>query len=198
METDLIAIFLIFTQVFAIMDPPGILPLYLSFISNLDEERHKKIVFNISILSIFLITIFTLGGAYILNFFGVSISATRVGGGILLLAIAIDMLGGLPKTKQVSPEEIAVVPIATPLLVGPGTITTLILLSTVYPIHYILLGSYLVVFVTFLMLRYVNIVYRFLGSGVIKTFGRLMAIIVASIAVEMIFKGIEEYMTILK
>ena len=180
------------------MDPPGVLPLYLSFISGLDRDRHNKIVLNIALLSIFLITVFTLGGAYILMFFGVSIPATRIGGGLLLVAIAIDMLGGLPKTKHVSPEELAVVPIATPLLVGPGTITTLILLSTVYPIHMVLIGAYMVVLVTYIMLRYVDLVHGFLGSGVIKTFGRLMAIIVASIAVEMIFKGIEEYISRLK
>lgn len=192
-ENDLLTIFLIFTQIFAIMDPPGVIPLYISFITGLDRERHNKIVMNIALVSASLITIFTIGGAYILMFFGVSIPATRIGGGILLIAIAIDMLGGLPKTKQVSPEELAVVPIATPLLVGPGTITTLILLSTVYPIHMVLIGAYLVVLITYLMLRHVDMVYRILGSGVIKTFARLMAIIVASIAVEMIFKGIEEY-----
>ncbi len=197
-DNELLTIFLIFTQIFAIMDPPGVLPLYLSFISGLDRNRHNRIVLNIALLSIFLITVFTVGGAYILMFFGVSIPATRIGGGLLLVAIAIDMLGGLPKTKQVSPEELAVVPIATPLLVGPGTITTLILLSTVYPIHMVLIGAYLVVLVTYIMLRYVDFVHRILGPGVIKTFGRLMAIIVASIAVEMIFKGIEEYIARIK
>jgi len=194
-ETELLTIFLVFTQIFAIMDPPGVLPIYLSFITGLDRDRHSKIVRNIAYLSIFLITVFTLGGAYILMFFGVSISAVRVGGGLLLIAIAIDMLGGLPKTKHVSPEELAVVPIATPLLVGPGTITTLILLSTIYPLYIVLIGAYLVAFTTYLMLRYVDLVYKVLGPGAIKTFGRLMAVIVASIAVEMIFKGLEEYLS---
>lgn len=183
-----------FVQIFAIMDPPGILPLYLSFMSGLDRERHLRVVRSIALVCTVLITIFTLGGAYILMFFGVSVAATRIGGGVLLMAIAIDMLGGLPKAKRISPEEMAVVPISTPLLVGPGTITTLILLSTVYPLYTVLLAGYLVVGATYLMLRYVDKLYSLLGPGVIKTFGRLMSIIVASIAAEMIFKGLEEYM----
>jgi len=197
-QSIIFTVFLIFTQIFAIMDPPGIVPLYLSFISNVDEKEHRRIVFRIAAVCIVLITLFTLGGAYILMFFGVSIASVRIGGGILLVAIAIDMLGGLPKTKKIEAEEVAVVPLATPLLVGPGTITTLLLLSTLYPVYLVLVGSYLVVFTTYLMLRYVNVLYRYLGKSVIKTFGRIMAIIVASIAVEMIFKGIEEYLKIIK
>ena len=193
----LLSIFLVVSQIFAIMDPPGIVPMYLSMISGIDDKTHRRIAAMISWVCVILITVFTLGGAYILMFFGVSISSVRIGGGILLLAIAIDMLGGLPKTKKIDIEEVAVVPLATPLLVGPGTITTLILLSTIYPIYIVLLGGYIVVGITYILLRYVNIVYRYLGEGVIKTIGRLMAIIVASIAVEMIFKGIEEYVKII-
>ncbi len=192
-DTFYIAVAAVFMQVFAIMDPPGVLPIYLSFMAGLDRERHKKIVLQTALVCLALVTVFTLAGTYILNFFRVSIAATRLGGGILLVAIAIDMLGGLPRTKHIPPEEMAVVPIATPLLVGPGTITTLILLSTVYPVYIVLAGAYLVVLATYLMLRYIDTVYRVLGPGIIKTLGRLMAIIVAAIAMEMILSGIEEY-----
>jgi len=189
----LIAVISVFLQIFAIMDPVGIVPIYLSFMSGLDQDRHRRIVTQTILVCLGLVTLFTVAGSYILSFFNVSIAATRIGGGILLVAIAIDMLGGLPRTKHIPPEEMAVVPIATPLLVGPGTITTLILLSTVYPLYVVLIGSYLVVAITYLMLRYVDTLYRVLGPGIIKTLARLMAIIVAAIAIEMILTGVEDY-----
>ena len=194
-EAILLDILLIATQIFAIMDPPGVIPIYLSMIGEKSEEMHRKIVKTISLVCISLITIFTLGGGYILMFFGVSIASVRIGGGIILMAIAVDMIGGLPKAKQVEVEELATVPIATPLLVGPGTITTLILLSTVYPIYLVLIGGYIVVFATYLMLRYVSTIYRFLGDAFIRTLGRLMAVIVASIAAEMLLRGFGEFIS---
>ncbi|RLG58893.1 MarC family protein [Candidatus Geothermarchaeota archaeon] len=186
-------IFAIYMQVFAIMDPFGIVPIYIGLTEGLDHIDRRRVVNHIAIVCTALILIFTVSGKWILNFFGISIPAVRIGGGILLLAIAIDMLGGLPKAKQVESEELATVPLATPLLVGPGTITTLILLVTKYSILEVLSGSLLVVLTTYLILYYADRVLGYLGRGFIRTLARIMAVIVASIAVEMIHSAMVEW-----
>ncbi|HEW93538.1 MarC family protein [Candidatus Geothermarchaeota archaeon] len=186
-------IFAIYMQVFAIMDPFGIVPIYIGLTEGLDHIDRRRVVNHIAIVCTALILIFTVSGKWILDFFGISIPAVRIGGGILLLAIAIDMLGGLPKAKQVESEELATVPLATPLLVGPGTITTLILLVTKYSILEVLSGSLLVVLTTYLILYYADRVLGYLGRGFIRTLARIMAVIVASIAVEMIHSAMVEW-----
>ncbi len=103
------------------------------------------------------------------------------------------MLGGLPRAKQVEGKEVATVPLATPLLIGPGTITTLILLVTKYSILEVIFGSLLVILTTYLILYYADRVLRYLGRGFIRTLARIMAVIVASIAVEMIHSAIVEW-----
>jgi len=109
-------IFAIYMQVFAIMDPFGIVPIYIGLTEGLDHIDRRRVVNHIAIVCTALILIFTVSGKWILNFFGISIPAVRIGGGILLLAIAIDMLGELPKAKQVEDEELATVPLATVLI----------------------------------------------------------------------------------
>ena len=186
-------IFAVYMQVFAIMDPFGVVPIYIGLTEGLDHIDRRRVVNHIAIVCTALILIFTVSGKWILDFFGISIPAVRIGGGILLLAIAIDMLGGLPKAKQVESEELATVPLATPLLVGPGTITTLILLVTKYSILEVLSGSLLVVLTTYLILYYADRVLGYLGRGFIRTLARIMAVIVASIAVEMIHSAMVEW-----
>lgn len=183
----------IYMQVFAIMDPFGVVPIYIGLTEDLDLEDRKRLIKHVFNVSVALIIIFTLAGKWILDFFGISIPAVRFGGGILLMAIAIDMLGGLPKAKQVESEELATVPLATPLLVGPGTITTLILLVTKYTVIEVLVGSLAVALTTFYILLYADKVLDYLGRGFIRTLARIMAVIVAAIAAEMIFSAIEEW-----
>jgi len=189
----LLNVIAIYMQVFAIMDPLGVVPIYIGLTENLDLEDRKRLIKHVFNVSVVLIIIFTLAGKWILDFFGISIPAVRFGGGILLMAIAIDMLGGLPKAKQVESEELATVPLATPLLVGPGTITTLILLVTKYTVIEVLVGSLAVALTTFYIFLYADKVLDYLGRGFIRTLARIMAVIVAAIAAEMIFSAIEEW-----
>jgi len=188
---DIVAIY---TQVFAIMDPIGVIPIYIGLSEEIDEDERRRLIKHIFNVSLALIAIFTIGGKWILDFFGISIPAVRFGGGILLMAIAIDMLGGLPKAKQVRSEEIATVPLATPLLVGPGTITTLILLVTRYNVIEVLIGASAVVLTTYIILLYADKLASFLGEGFIRTLGRIMAVIVAAIASEMIYYAIKDWL----
>ena len=189
----LIEVFAIYTQIFAIMNPLGVIPIYVGLTEDIESSERKRLVNHVFLVCTALIIIFTIGGKWILEFFGISVSAIRFGGGILLIAIAIDMLGGLPKTKKVEIDELATVPLATPLLVGPGTIATLLLLITRYPLYEVLIGSIGVVATTHLLFTYSDKVVTYLGKSFIRSLSRVMAIIVAAVASEMMFSAINDW-----
>jgi len=102
------------------------------------------------------------------------------------MTIAVEMLGGTPRSKSVDMTQVAIVPLATPLLVGPGTMTTLIVLAGTQHVINILIGGFLAVAIVFLMLRYSNRILQLIGKNGVIASGRLIAIILAAIAANMI------------
>ncbi len=186
-------ILLTYIQLIAIIDPFAVIPIYLDALSDTRLNKRGAVAGRISIVCAVMMAVFTLGGNYILSIFGISIPALRLGGGIILMAIAIDMLGGLPRTKSVDIEEFAVVPLASPLLVGPGTITTLLLFITIYPLYVLFIAIILASATIYILLRYAEYVYSYLGRGVVTTFARVMSIIVAAIAAQLILDALMEW-----
>lgn len=186
-----------YVQLLAIMNPFSAIPTFLSLTDELDYGTRKYILRKAYVAMLLLATVFTLMGVYILYVFSISISALRVGGGILLLYIGLDMLGGMPRAKRIEPRDIAVVPIATPLVIGPGTITTLLLLTTreqnLLNILLVLIAAYSAVTTTYLLLKYSEKIISLLKPSVIRGLGRFMSLIIVSVAVEMIMDGIWSY-----
>jgi len=123
----------IFISLFAIIDPVGIIPIIIAFTAGMSAQKRERVgrVASLSVFGILLAAL--LLGEAILSFFGISIHSFRTAGGILLLLMAINMLIG---HKQVpapednadteSTQSIAIVPLSTPLLAGPGAISTVI------------------------------------------------------------------------
>lgn len=186
-----------YVQLLAIMNPFSATPTFLSLTDHLDEINRKEIVKKAYFTSLILIFLFTLVGNYILKAFNISVSSLRIGGGILLMVIALDMLGGMPRTKQIESSDIAVVPLATPMVIGPGTITTILLLTsreaTVINVFLVLIASILAATTTYILLRYSSKLVSILRISVIRAIGRFMSLIIASVAVEMIALGIISY-----
>lgn len=130
---DYILLTHLFITLFSILDPLGLIPIFLSITAN-ESSSHRKITVRktvIAVTVILLISYFV--GNYILDFFSINIDSFRVAGGILLLLISIDMLHAkIPTTKTtqdehenaIEKEDVSVVPLAIPLLVGPGSIST--------------------------------------------------------------------------
>ncbi|MEM4851907.1 MAG: MarC family protein, partial [Desulfurococcaceae archaeon] len=129
----LITLLAYFTQLFAIMNPFSVLPFFVSVVEGLGKREVDSIVRKAMVAGLLIVVTFTIAGKYILEAFNISIAGLRVGGGILLIVLALDMLGEEPRTKKMDPRDIAVVPIATPLIIGPGTITTIMLLVAARP-----------------------------------------------------------------
>ena len=142
-----------------------------------------------------LMIIFAVAGRYILQAFGVNIDAFRIAGGVLLMGVAMETLsaGGPRVTTAREPEEFVLVPIVTPLLVGPGTITELILFSAIYPIYEVIIASLLSSAFTYAVIRFSQPLLKRLGSSTLKVLGRFMSLIIAALAIGMILTGVTNY-----
>lgn len=191
----------IFLSLFAILDPIGIIPIIIAFTIGLTPAKRARVgrMASLSVVGILLVAL--LVGELMLEFFGISIHSFRVAGGILLLLMSITMLFGNKDTP--TPDEsadgdatssIAIVPLSTPLLAGPGAISTVILDAhkghgaghyAVMGLEIALLGF--IVWLTFLIAPWISQRLGRVGSSV---FSRLMGLLLAAIAVEFIAGGL--------
>ena len=120
-------------SLFIIVDPFGNIPIFVGLTEN--DKRHQKKVYNTAVLvGLVLLLVFAFTGTEILSIFGISMESFEIAGGILLLIISIKILISGTREQVESPESIGAVPIAMPLLVGPGAITTTIFNIQTYQI----------------------------------------------------------------
>lgn len=211
METGSISEYLkFFVALLAIINPVGTIPIFINLTANQDSATRNKngSLASISMGIILLVVLFS--GETILRFFGISVGSFRVGGGILILLMAISMLNAkMSNVKQTKEEEIdsaerdsvAVVPLATPLLAGPGAISTVILYAQRYTsvAHYLYLlgGIVLLAGLTALLFRLAPTIARILGKTGINIVTRLMGLIMAAMGVEFIAHGLKQLFPIL-
>ncbi|GAB4119007.1 MAG: YchE family NAAT transporter [Sideroxydans sp.] len=191
----------IFISLFAIIDPVGIIPIIIAFTGDMSAQKRER-VGRLASLSVFgiLLAALLLGEA-ILSFFGISIHSFRTAGGILLLLMAINMLIGhkqAPAPNENADTEatqsIAIVPLSTPLLAGPGAISTVIVDAhkAASAAHYgvmalVLVALGITVWLTFLVAPWVSRRLGSIGSTIVT---RLMGLLLAAIAVEFIAGGL--------
>jgi multiple antibiotic resistance protein len=192
------SILIIAVKVFAVMDPFSIIPYILSIFEEAtqggEKMRWTALVNKVEVAVIILVLIFSLMGRPLLNFLGLQPYSLEIGGGILLLYLGIDTLGGFQQLKFVSKrlEEAVVTPIATPLIVGPGTMTALISLSVQNSVIDLVLGSLVAAFLTYLVLLSGPLLIKILGRTGTVAAGRFTAIIIAAFGVQLIISGISQ------
>lgn len=190
----------IFISLFAIIDPFGIIPIIIAFTAGMTAQKRDRVgrIASLAVLVI-LIAALLLGEA-ILSFFGISIHSFRTAGGILLLLMAINMLIG--DKPRVTPDDtdgdatssVAIVPLSTPLLAGPGAISTVILdahkgsnVGHYGAMALVLVLLSLIVWITFLIAPWVSQRLGKIGSSIVT---RMMGLLLAAIAVEFIAGGL--------
>jgi len=138
-----------------------------------------------SLFVIALVLTFALIGQLIINALQITVSSFMLGGGILVMVIAVSMLQGFQSMK-LDAEQAALVPIATPLIVGPGTMATLIVLANTDNLINVLVAGMIAAFGVFLILNYSDKIAGLIGNNGVQAVSRLMAIILAAIAASMI------------
>jgi multiple antibiotic resistance protein len=201
META--ALITAFTSLFVIIDAPGLTPLYIALTQGMTEKQRRMVGLRACITAGVLMLIFLVLGERVLTFIGITMPAFRIAGGILLFLTALDMLFERRRTRREnSAEEGAaehrddpsVSPLAIPLIVGPGTITTIILLASqtqgigdCFAIAIILALNLAIVFGFFLSAPAIE---RMLGRVGINVVTRVLGMLLAALAVQFILDGI--------
>jgi multiple antibiotic resistance protein len=184
---------------FIIVDPFGNIPIFMSLTEKMPKEQKRKVFNTATFVGFILLLAFAFAGQEIFSIFGVSIFSFEVAGGILLLIIAIRILisGSLIEMNE-SPESIGAVPIAMPLLVGPGAITATIFNLQAYGVAVTALSVFAVLILTWAILRYVDKVYIFLGKTGALVIARVMALLIAAIAIQYVLFGVTHFLENMK
>ncbi len=182
-------------SIVAIMNPFTALNNYVTLTESMDREEAGEVLRNALIVVLFLGLLFILAGKLILEFYHLSLSSLKFGGGVLLLYIAVDMLSGQPKTKSVEKDSVAIVPLATPMTVGPGTMTLLINLGTTGHLPEVIVSFILAALTVAATMKGSTHLRRVLGRNGIKALARFMSLIIASVAAQMIWSAIREWAT---
>lgn len=192
-----------FLALLVIVNPIGAVPLFVSMTALDTAEERKRIARVASISVAIVLVVAALGGEPLLSLFGITIASFKVGGAILILLLAISMMHAMPTGEKQTPEEakeavdkesIAVVPLAIPLLSGPGAISTTIIYATERSssahISGIIVCCLLASLVTWIALRAATPVSQWLGKTGVNIAIRLMGLLLAAVAVEIFASGL--------
>src|SRR5688572_458991 len=188
-QTDIITSVI---ALFVVIDPIGNIPLFIAFTKKLEKAEHKTVSKTAIFTAAALLLLFGIAGTQILQLFGITIFSFMIAGGTLLFIIAIELLTyGEWRFAGGVKEEIGVVPIAFPLLAGPGSITAVIISYQTSGFLITFSSIIIVMAITYVILRMVNPIYKVLGNRGSMIVSRVFAVIIAAIAVEYIVKGIK-------
>ena len=179
---------------FIIVDPIGLIPLFLELTKDMNEDARKKTLKVAMSTATTLLFLFALLGREILLFFNISIYSFMIAGGFLLFIISMEILiRGEPSPKGITAEDIGVIPIAFPLLVGPGAITTTIVTLQINGFIYTILSIIAVMAASWVILYFASKIYKVLGRTGSAITTPVLAIFVAAIGVQMILDGIKYF-----
>jgi multiple antibiotic resistance protein len=177
---------------FIVVDPLGNVPIFMSLTKDLSREDRRRAFDTASIVAFGIAIVIVLAGQQLLQFFGIGVYSFMIAGGILLafLSVRILLYGELTEGAETR-EEVGAVPLAFPLLVGPGAITTLMVFHQTSGVAVTIASVLIVMAITRIVLRFIDSIYRILGRIGSTVVARLMAIFVAAIAVQFIIEGVK-------
>jgi multiple antibiotic resistance protein len=181
---------LTFVPLFIVIDALGILPFVISLSEGMSTHERRKMVHVATITATIVGLAFLFLGQFILNVLGISVGSFAIAGGLILLVLSIKYMTTGRMVELIKEEMVAVVPIGTPLTVGPATITTLLLLATQYKLYMVLLSFALNLLIAWVVFLASNQIVRFMGQGGLKAWSRVFSLLLAAIAVSMIIRGL--------
>lgn len=184
-----------FVAVFVLADAVGNIPILLVLTKGMEPANRNKVIDKAILVAIAVLLLFAFGGQFILIYLDVSMGSLRVAGGLLLLLISLQMLQGELDTPIIDQErDVAITPLALPLLAGPGTLTSVMLLMSeaANPNFSVVVGIVAAMFLTWLILRLANYIDKWLGAEGEVIITQLLGFLLAALAVEIGSKGIKE------
>jgi len=185
----------LFTEVFVtlvvIMDPVGTIPLFLALTSGRSTRARRRLAWQAVVVAIGVIAAFALFGQQILSYLNITVAALQGAGGLLLVLVALELLTG----KQERPEDVpdvnvALVPLGTPLLAGPGAIVaTIVFVRNAHGFAdawAIIAGIVAVHLVLYLALRFANVILRVIREGGVMLVTRISGLLLSAIAIQLV------------
>ena len=205
-------VLLAFSSLFAVIDPLGCIPFYSGLTTGMSARRKRRVLARALVVAFGVLAVFTLAGQQLLHLFGITIEAFRIAGGVIFFGIGLDMLKSQPRRWRtgirrayaedhppaagVSPEDEdpSITPLAIPLLAGPGSITTVMVLVPQAPAHLgsvLVLGAVLAILaLTGALLLGADTVLARLGSSGLRIIEKLMGLLLTVIAVQLVIDGV--------
>jgi len=190
-----------FVTLLVIVDPPGMVPIFLSLTGPLPPKERKRAGTQAVALAFGVIVLFAVAGQQILNYLNIELPALQGAGGLLLLLVALELLTGKadePGQHQIT-SNVALVPIGTPLLAGPGAIVaTMLFVRRANGMHdYVAIGLAIVAVMTtvWLVLRFSGLIVRILRPSGIEVLTRIAGLLLAAIAVQLIANSVAAFVT---
>jgi multiple antibiotic resistance protein len=185
-----------------IMDPPGTIPVFLSLVGRKSRATRARAARQAVLVSLGVITLFAVGGQAILSYLHIGIPALQGAGGLLLVLIALSLLVG-PGHDDVEVADdvnVALVPLGTPLLAGPGAIAATIVFVRQADGH---VGSYVAVglsiiavhFVLWICLRFSGVVIKLIKQSGITLLAKIAGLLLAAIAVQMLADSVRGFVS---
>lgn len=192
-----------FVTVLVIMDPIGNIPVFLALTKGQDVPQRRRAAALSSSVAGAVILAFALGGQQVLQLLGISLESLQVAGGLLLLVIALELLhpsaAGSTSALSAGDTNIALVPLGTPLLAGPGAIAATMLYTrqadSLGGSLSVVLALVAVLAVIYLSMRYAALFARLLRDNGIELLSRVMGLLVAAIAVQLVARAVEAWIT---
>jgi len=183
-----------------IMDPTGNIPVFLSLVGRRSRESRNKAARQGVLVSLAVISLFAIGGEAILSYLGIGIPALQGAGGLLLLLIALDLLTGkgLTEPQAVEDVNIALVPLGTPLMAGPGAIAATIVFvrqANGQLASYLALAAAILTvhLINYLVLRYSGLVIRLIKDSGIVLVAKIAGLLLAAIAVQLVAESVKGF-----
>ena len=195
----------VFVTLFVIMDPPGTVPVFLALTSRMTPRQRNRAARQAILVAFGVIVVFAAFGQQLLHYMGISLPALQTAGGLLLLFVALELLTGKmeePEPAKGGAVNVALVPLGTPLLAGPGAIVaTMVFVQRKLNTgehavgHWvaIVLGVVAVHLCVYLAMRFANTIQRLLKDSGVTLITRIAGLLLAAIAVQMIATAVTEF-----
>ncbi len=189
----------VFTGFFAIMNPIANIPIFLSLVQGADSNAKKRIAKKSTLFAFLIVFAFVVLGKFIFDLFGITIPAFKITGGILIFYVGFEMLQSKKSSVKhlQNPnvdEDIAISPLAIPILAGPGTIVTamnFVTNSEIIHVSVVIAIFAVMCLLTYIFFRISDSLVKIVGTNVISVISKIMGLIIAIIGINMIIEGIK-------
>lgn len=198
---EIAALITSFITLFVVIDPIGLTPMFVTLTKGAEAAHRRSVAIRACVVAAVLLTLFGLFGEAVLGFAGISMAAFRVSGGVLLFLTALDMLferrTKRRKGQVGNQNDPSVFPLATPLIAGPGSIATIILLTGQADgwtgIITVLAMMLIVVLVVLVLFLAGGLLEKLLGDTGINVVSRLLGMLLAALSVQFVMDGLASF-----